>query len=124
MIKVLYVNVDVRCRMDKNILQLARRISETIIREAGQIARDKFDNFSGLATKDSYGDVVTEVDYLAEELIINKIQSVFPQHQIHSEEAGSLGLESDWLWLIDPLDGTNNFAIGLPIFTTSITLMY
>jgi myo-inositol-1(or 4)-monophosphatase len=96
--------------MDNNVLQLARELSETIIRQAGQISRNKFDNFSDLITKGSYGDVVTEVDHLAEELIINQIQSTFPHHHIHSEEAGSIGPDSDWLWLIDPLDGTNNFA--------------
>ncbi|WP_338134404.1 inositol monophosphatase [Cohnella candidum] len=67
---------------------------------------------------------MTEVDYLAEALILERIYSAFPDHQIHSEEAGGNGKRSDWLWLIDPLDGTNNYAIGLPIFTTSITLLY
>lgn len=39
---------------------------------------------------------------MTEELIIREIQSVFPTHHIHSKEAGSIGPESDWLWLIDP----------------------
>lgn len=108
----------------ENTIRLARELTEEIIRQAGQIALNKFDNFSDLKTKDDFGDVVTEVDHLIEEFLIKKIQSKFPEHQIHSEEAGEFGEEGDWLWLIDPLDGTNNFAIGLPIFSTSITLMY
>jgi myo-inositol-1(or 4)-monophosphatase len=64
------------------------------------------------------------VDYLSEQIILETLQSTFPDHQIHSEEAGDNGLTSDWLWLIDPLDGTNNFAIGLPVFSISMTLLY
>lgn len=110
--------------MDQTTIQLAKELSVQVIRQAGQIAKSKFDRFVDLKTKDEYGDVITEVDLLAEEIIIHAIKSAFPSHQIHSEEAGIVGSESDWLWLIDPLDGTNNFAIGLAVFTTSITLMY
>lgn len=110
--------------MDHKIIQTAKELSERIIRPAGMISKVKFDDFVELRTKDEFGDVVTEVDHLAEEIIIKEIRATFPNHQIHSEEAGIIGSENDWLWLIDPLDGTNNFAIGLPIFTTSITLMY
>lgn len=110
--------------MDKRVIHVARDLSERIIRQAGLIAKDKFDNFGGLSVKDQFGDVVTEVDYLTEEIIIKEILSQFPDHYIHSEEAGSIGEESDWMWLIDPLDGTNNYAIGLPVFSVSITLMY
>ncbi|MGZ9584519.1 inositol monophosphatase family protein [Paenibacillus marinisediminis] len=110
--------------MDHSVLQQARVLSESAIRQTGRIVRDKFDNFSELMVKDRYGDVVTEADHMAEAWIVNQIQRVFPTHQIHSEEIGNIGSESDWLWMIDPLDGTNNFAIGLPVFTISITLMY
>jgi myo-inositol-1(or 4)-monophosphatase len=110
--------------MDRNTMLMARELAERIIRQAGQIAKEKFDNVVDLRSKDEFGDVVTEVDHLAEDVIISRIRSVFPTHQIHSEEAGSIGEENEWLWLIDPLDGTNNFAIGLPVFSTSITLMH
>lgn len=110
--------------MDHNIIQYAKELSERIIRQAGLICKEKFDNYVELESKDEFGDVVTEVDHLSEEIIIKQIRAAFPNHQIHSEEAGVIGSENDWLWLIDPLDGTNNFAIGLPIFTVSITLMY
>lgn len=110
--------------MDVNVIQLAKELSERAIRRAGQISRERFGRDIEMKSKGNFGDVVTEADYLAEDVIIKQIQSVFPNHQIHSEEAGSLGEESDWLWLIDPLDGTNNFAVGLPVFTSSITLMY
>lgn len=110
--------------MSHNIILQAQELAERVIRQAGLIAKEKFDCFIELKTKDEFGDVVTEVDQMAEEVIIRQIQAMFPHHQIHSEEAGVIGGEGDWLWLIDPLDGTNNFAIGLPIFTISMTLMY
>jgi myo-inositol-1(or 4)-monophosphatase len=110
--------------MDGHIIHCAKELSVKIIKQAGLIAKERFDHFEHISTKDSFGDVVTEVDHMAEAIILNNIQSAFPNHQIHSEEAGDNGKSSDWLWLIDPLDGTNNFAIGLPVFTTSITLLY
>ncbi|SEO93666.1 inositol monophosphatase family protein [Paenibacillus sp. OV219] len=110
--------------MYETIIQSARLLAETVIREAGQICKAKFDNYAELRTKDEFGDIVTEVDLLAEEVIIKRIREAFPEHQIHSEEAGIIGEENDWLWMIDPLDGTNNFAIGLPVFSSSITLIH
>ncbi|AJS58805.1 inositol monophosphatase family protein [Paenibacillus sp. IHBB 10380] len=110
--------------MDVRILEDAKRLSSKVILEAGKIAKNRFDEFTFLEEKDIFGDVITEVDLLAEELILKEINRVFPEHKIHSEEAGDNGQESEWLWLVDPLDGTNNFAIGLPVFSSSITLMY
>ena len=110
--------------MDYSVILQARELSEKVIRKAGAIAKEKFDNFNDIQIKDEFGDVVTEVDHMAEEIIIKQILDAFPNHLIHSEEAGSIGSASEWLWLIDPLDGTNNFAIGLPVFSISITLMY
>ena len=110
--------------MDMEVINAAKELSIRVIREAGSIAKERFDDFDMIDEKDSFGDVVTEVDYLIEELILKEINIIFPQHQIHSEEAGSNNQESDWLWLIDPLDGTNNYAIGLSVFAVSITLLY
>ncbi|WP_078380762.1 inositol monophosphatase family protein [Sutcliffiella halmapala] len=106
------------------ILNKAKEVAIKVILEAGNIAKERFDHFTSLEEKDDYGDVITEVDLLAEEVILNEISRVFPDHQIHSEEAGDNGIKSEWLWQIDPLDGTNNFAIGLPVFSSSITLLY
>src|SRR5665647_399817 len=110
--------------MDMEVINAAKELSIRVIREAGSLAKERFDNFERIDEKDSFGDVVTEVDYLIEELILKEINIIFPLHQIHSEEAGSNNQESDWLWLIDPLDGTNNYAIGLSVFAVSITLLY
>jgi len=110
--------------MDIRIIGQAQQIAEQAIRDAGQVVLASFDRFKSVQAKDQFGDVVTEVDYAAERIILDRLRDAFPQHAIHSEEAGGNGVESDWLWLIDPLDGTNNYAIGFPVFTVSITLMY
>ena len=66
-------------------------------------------------------DFVTEVDKNAEEIIINTIKNAYPNHAFLAEETGQRG-ESDFLWIIDPLDGTTNFLHGFPHFSVSIAL--
>lgn len=68
--------------------------------------------------------LVTEIDKKAEHLIIEKIQKRYPHHDFLGEESGSHKADSDYKWIIDPLDGTTNFTHGLPIFCTSIALEY
>ena len=66
-------------------------------------------------------DFVTEVDKNAEEIIINTIKNAYPNHAFLAEETGLSG-EGDFLWIIDPLDGTTNFLHGFPHFAVSIAL--
>ncbi|OCS92632.1 inositol monophosphatase family protein [Caryophanon latum] len=108
----------------EEILHKAKTVATKLVIEAGAIAKERFDQFTRLEEKDDYGDLITEVDTLAEQLILTELTNIFPDHQIHSEEAGDNGKQSDWLWQVDPLDGTNNFAIGLPVFSSSLTLLY
>ncbi|MCM1348096.1 MAG: inositol monophosphatase [Firmicutes bacterium] len=69
-------------------------------------------------------DIVTEADKASEAVILNAIARQFPSHEILSEESGSLGGDSDYRWVIDPLDGTTNFRSGLPNFSVSIGIQY
>jgi myo-inositol-1(or 4)-monophosphatase len=69
-------------------------------------------------------DFVTEVDKKSEEIIINHIETAYPKHQILAEESGARKTESDYQWIIDPLDGTNNFIHGYPQIAISIALQY
>jgi myo-inositol-1(or 4)-monophosphatase len=75
-------------------------------------------------TKSSRIDLVTEIDRQSEQTIIKFIQELYPSHAILAEESGRHSAESDYLWIIDPLDGTTNYAQGLPIFCVSIALQY
>jgi myo-inositol-1(or 4)-monophosphatase len=110
--------------MREKVLKIAREVAISAVLEAGRLAKGRFDNLLNYEEKDDYGDIVTEVDLLTDKLILNKIQNVFPDHQIDTEEFGSNNIDSDWLWLVDPLDGTNNYALGVPIFSSSIALLY
>ena len=67
-------------------------------------------------------DIVTDIDRKAEEIIIKKISSSFPDHSILSEERTELIGSSPYKWVIDPLDGTTNFAHSFPFFCVSIAL--
>ena len=69
-------------------------------------------------------DFVTEADRKSERAIVEVIKAHFPEHLIITEEAGSTGKESEWTWHVDPLDGTHNFAHGLPEFGVSVAVEY
>ena len=68
----------------------------------------------------SPNDFVTEVDRAAEQAIIEVLRDAFPGHGILAEESGESGPESEFTWIIDPLDGTTNFIHGMPQYAVSI----
>lgn len=70
------------------------------------------------------GDVVTSTDYAAEAAAIARIRHACPDHAILSEEAGADGAHSDYLWVIDPIDGSVNFSHGLSDFGVSVACLY
>jgi myo-inositol-1(or 4)-monophosphatase len=105
-------------------LELAVRVATAAAEKAGRYAKQKFLASYEVKEKDEHGDLVTDVDLEAERLILETIRASFPGDLIRSEETGWSGVDGDWLWLVDPLDGTNNFAIGLPAFGVAITLLY
>ena len=82
-----------------------------------------FGNISSLEKKSTNIDLLTKADTESEKLIIKKIQEAFPKHSILSEEKGEFLSDSEYLWIIDPLDGTTNFTHNLPIFSVSIGLV-
>lgn len=107
-----------------DMLLVAEKVAVDAARKAGNIARALFSEGFSLEEKGDFGDILTEADLLAEKAILLLLHEAFPDHKVRSEESGWSGVDSDWLWLVDPLDGTNNFAIGLPLFGVSITLIH
>lgn len=75
-----------------------------------------------VSNKEGINNLVTEADHASEAAIINVIKSNFPTHQILSEEVGELKQESSYKWIIDPIDGTINFAHGIPLKCISIAI--
>jgi len=93
-------------------------------RAAGEIQLKYFNSEFKIETKSTDFDLVTVADLESEAAIIEIIKSEFPDHNFLAEENKYLSTDSDYTWIIDPLDGTNNFAYKLPIFCSSIALAY
>lgn len=101
-------------------------LKETLINatEAGaQVLKHYFASKNlQISNKEGINNLVTEADHAAEKAIMETIRQAFPDHFILSEEAGELIMDSQYKWIIDPIDGTVNYAHGIPICCVSIGL--
>ena len=95
------------------------------VREVGELQREKFGK-KGLhvSFKAMNNELVTEVDTSSEKLLLKAIREAYPDHAILSEESGALESHSDYLWVVDPLDGSVNYSQGIPLFVISVALRY
>ncbi len=91
-------------------------------RGAGTLLRDALGGTRRIRYKGSPTNLVTEMDQRAESLIVGRLRQAFPDHAILAEESGAQPGRSDYRWLIDPLDGTTNYAHGVPVFAVSVAL--
>jgi len=100
-------------------LQAGRKAAEFILNNADRLDRHQIEQKSA-------NDFVTQIDKQSEKIIIDSIRKAYPDHHILAEESGSLTApaESDFQWIIDPLDGTTNFIFGIPHFAVSIGLVH
>ena len=87
-----------------------------LAKEVGEIQLASFGNVSSLSKKSTNIDLLTNADTESENLIISKIKETYPTHSIISEETNNITNDSQYTWIIDPLDGTTNFTHNLPIF--------
>jgi myo-inositol-1(or 4)-monophosphatase len=94
-------------------------------REAGRVLAEKFGRALRVSNKGDI-DLVTEADIAAERLIVERIRSHHPRHRVLTEESGDVATAGDpaseYKWIIDPLDGTTNYAHGYPCFCVSVAL--
>lgn len=88
--------------------------------EAGKLMKDRFNSDFRVDHKEGVNNLVTEVDHASEKLIMEIIRKEFPDHFILSEEVGEIKMDSSYKWIIDPIDGTVNYANGIPICCVSI----
>ena len=93
-----------------------------LAKKTGKLQMNYFGNISSLKTKSTNIDLQTNADLSSEEFIISKIKKTYPSHSILSEEKTNINKNSEYIWIIDPLDGTTNFVHSLPIFSVSIGL--
>ena len=96
---------------------------ERLARDAGQILRAGYNKVHHVSYKGEI-DLVTEVDAQSEDFLVKAIREEFPDHYILTEESGVIDGDDTHIWYIDPLDGTVNYAHGIPIFSVSIAYAY
>jgi myo-inositol-1(or 4)-monophosphatase len=93
-------------------------------RDAGHLLAERFGGALSISNKSEL-DLVTEADLASERLIIERIKTNYPHHAILAEESGASApadQEAQWRWIVDPLDGTTNYAHGYPCFCVSMGL--
>ena len=97
-------------------------IARAVAAEASALLRDAQRDIGQVRTKSNLRDLVTEWDHRSEDLIRERLGARTPNIALLGEERGVTGPGGDLCWLVDPIDGTVNFAHGLPLFTVSISL--
>ena len=98
------------------------KIAARACQEAGLLAKKHFKKKIKTSHKGPF-DLVTDIDYQCEKLILEKIQRKYPSHSIVSEEKGTIEKKSEYTWIVDPLDGTINYARGIAYFGNSIAIV-
>ena len=101
-------------------------VAAAVARRAGALMQERFRSALDVAYKDQHGaDPVTEVDRAVEAMISETVEGRFPAHGLLGEEGASSGpAGADYVWVVDPLDGTANFINGLPLFACSIGVLW
>lgn len=93
------------------------------LNEAGKILLKNFGKVSDYTVKESQSSIVTETDLESEKMIMKIISESFPNHNLLGEETGFVNNNSEYTWIVDPIDGTSNFAAGIPWFGVLICVM-
>jgi myo-inositol-1(or 4)-monophosphatase len=105
-----------------------REFTIALAQQAGELLLDyrrRGLSEDAIRTKSGHFDIVTEADVASERLIFSAIRAAFPDHGFHGEESANHRLPAEpWYWVVDPLDGTTNYAHGLPIFAVNLALMH
>lgn len=97
-----------------------KEVMLSVAREAGAYMKSRFQGSFKVENKEGRNNLVTEVDLACEQIIVETIMASFPDHALLTEERGRMGDSSPYRWIIDPIDGTTNFAHGLPLCCLSI----
>ena len=108
-----------------SIVNNAQDIIVTAVRKLGTTLVDNYNNFdrSEIEMKSPH-EIVTKYDLLSEKIILETLHNNFSDHAILSEEQGRDETKSDWLWVVDPIDGTTNFSMHNPLWSVVICLLY
>ncbi|ELY95463.1 NAD(+)/NADH kinase [Natrialba taiwanensis] len=110
-------------RDDRTTLEYARTVATEAAEAAGEPLRELHGQVDSITVKSDKSDIVTEADHQANRIITTVIDNEFPEHGIVSEEQPRRNRADGYTWVIDPLDGTGNFAHGNPNYSVSIALL-
>lgn len=111
--------------MINNTIKQAKTLAFLAVKQAGEDLKKIYLKTERINTGlKSKHQIVTKADKVAENIIISKIRKKFSNHSILSEEIGAINAGKDYLWVIDPLDGTTNFVMKNPLFSTTLALVY
>ena len=108
---------------EPDTVERALEIAKEAARSAGEPLRELHGQVESITHKTDKSDIVTEADHQADRIIKTVIENEFPEHSIFSEESEYVEGTSPYKWVIDPLDGTGNFAHGNPNYSVSIALL-
>lgn len=97
-------------------------IIETVL-SAGRLLRERFGRVETIRRKEQISSIVTEVDLASEALILERLHRAYPDHNIIAEESGSESRGSEYTWVVDPLDGTSNYAAGIPWYGVMVAVL-
>ncbi|RFS85233.1 inositol monophosphatase [Actinomadura spongiicola] len=105
-------------------LSAARRVAVDAAEAAGALLSAGVAGPLTVRAKGTAGDVVTDLDMAAEKVILGRLRAAYPGHRVIAEESGILdgAPGEEMVWLVDPLDGTNNVAIGMPVYAVGLAL--
>jgi myo-inositol-1(or 4)-monophosphatase len=106
-----------------DFLANACRVAREAAISAGEPVRELHGQVEQVEYKQNKADIVTEADHQSDRIIATVIENEFPGHGVRSEESGVQEGETEYTWLVDPLDGTGNFAHGNPNYSISIALL-
>ncbi|MBD3379314.1 MAG: inositol monophosphatase [Candidatus Omnitrophica bacterium] len=101
-------------------LKKIKEVAEAAAREAGRYALSRMRGDKQISHKSGFNDLVTDVDRKCEKIVLDNIKEFFPGHSILAEESGREDRTENYTWIVDPIDGTTNFAHGFPVYCTSV----
>jgi myo-inositol-1(or 4)-monophosphatase len=101
-------------------LERIKRVALAAAHKGGTELTRRFGKLSRVATKKGIADLVTDADVAAEAAILKTLKAAFPDHAVLAEESGAAGKETTHRWIVDPLDGTTNYAHGLNLYCVSV----
>lgn len=100
-----------------------QKFIEESLKKSSQIASSNFNKVSGISKGEDNNQVLTQTDIEVGKLLVGLIQSEFPEYNIIDEETGVIDKGSEFTWIIDPIDGTSNYAVGVPNYGIMVGLL-